>query len=107
MAVATIVRDNPDQSRYEILVDDQLAGFTEYQPREGSLAFVHTESFPEFTGQGLARRLVTEALTDVRRRGLGVLPYCPFVRRLITRHPDEFLSLVPTDNRVDFDLPQS
>jgi hypothetical protein len=32
-----------------------------------------------------------------------VLPYCPFVPKVIRDHP-EFLELVPADRRADFDL---
>jgi hypothetical protein len=33
-----------------------------------------------------------------------VLPSCPFVRSWIARHED-YLDLVPTDRRGEFDLP--
>jgi uncharacterized protein len=32
-----------------------------------------------------------------------VLPYCPFVKRFIQKHP-EFLDLVPPSQRAAFDL---
>lgn len=102
--MTTIVRDNPDQSRYEIYVDDQLAGFGDYKLSPGRIAFTHTEVFDSFSGQGLARTLVDEELADVRRRGLAVLPFCPYVRKVIAKNPDQYLDLVPAKDRERFEL---
>jgi uncharacterized protein len=42
----------------------------------------------------------------VRRQGIAVLPFCPFVRGYIAKHPDEYLELVPAAQRHHFDLPR-
>jgi predicted GNAT family acetyltransferase len=97
------VRDNPGQSRFEILVDGNVAGFAAYRRRPGALAFTHTEVDDEYEGQGLGGKLVSEALSQVKAEGLSVLPFCPFVREYIERHP-ELLELVPADRRGEFDL---
>ena len=76
---ATVV-DEPGRQRFEIRVDGELAGFTEYRRSPGLIAFIHTLIDPRFEGQGLGTRLVTEALGEVRAAGLAVLPFCPFVR---------------------------
>lgn len=99
------VRDNPDKSRYEIYDDDQLAGFTDYQLGSTVIAFTHTEVDEAFAGRGLAKILVTEALNDVRQRGLAVRPFCPYVRRVIAKNPDTYLDLVRAQDRERFDLP--
>jgi predicted GNAT family acetyltransferase len=99
------VRDNPDQHRYEIQVDGRLAGFTEYRLRDGRISFTHTEVGPEFSGRGLARKLVADELADARRRGLAVLPFCPYVRKVIAGHPEKYLDLVSGGDRARFDLP--
>ena len=82
------VRDNPDESRYEAWVDGELAGFTEYVPRDGWLVFHHTEVFPWFEGKGIGTRLARGALDDVRARGLKVTPTCPFISAWLKRHPE-------------------
>jgi predicted GNAT family acetyltransferase len=46
--------------------------------------------------------LVRFAFDDARRRGLSVLPHCPYVRRFIDTHSDEYLDLVPPDRRPEF-----
>ncbi|MEU6262650.1 GNAT family N-acetyltransferase [Saccharopolyspora shandongensis] len=97
------VVDNPDAKRFEIRADGELAGFAEYRLRPKSIAFVHTEIDSRFEGRGLGSALVRTALDDVRERGLAVLPYCPFVRRWISTHPD-YLDLVPVDKRAEFGL---
>ncbi len=103
--MSVTVRDNPDQHRYEILVDDQLAGFGDYKLSPGRIAFTHTEVDDAFAGQGLAGQLVADELADARRRGLAVLPFCPYVRKVIARSPEQYLDLVPAEDRSRFTLP--
>ncbi|MGW4804888.1 GNAT family N-acetyltransferase [Kitasatospora sp. NPDC004272] len=99
------VRDNTEQSRFEISTDAGQAGFAEYQLRDGgsTVAFVHTVIDPAFEGQGLGGKLARAALDTVRERGASVLPYCPFIRGWIAKHP-EYVDLVPVDKRAKFDL---
>jgi len=85
-------------------VGDVLAGFTVYRAQADRYTFVHTEIDPAFGGRGLASVLIKDALDEMRRRGLAVLPQCPFVRRYISRHA-EYLDLVPANNRAEYDLP--
>jgi predicted GNAT family acetyltransferase len=99
------VRDNPDESRYEIYVDGVFAGFTEYALHGDDADFVHTEIEDEFEGHGLGSELISAALDDVRKRGLRVLPYCPFVRKFLETH-DEYVDLVPPSQRSRFGLPE-
>ena len=100
------VVDRPDASRYEILAgadDTGTAGFAAYTLAEGEIAFTHTETAPAFAGQGLGGLLARGALDDARARGLDVLPYCPFIRGWIAKHP-EYVDLVPEGRRARFDL---
>ncbi|GAA4825371.1 GNAT family N-acetyltransferase [Actinomycetospora corticicola] len=103
------VTDVPERHRYEIRVGDQVAGFAEYALRSDrhgdgeTIAFIHTEVDDAFAGQGLAGRLARAALDDARARKLAVLPFCPFIRGWIAKHPD-YVDLVPTGRREQFDL---
>jgi predicted GNAT family acetyltransferase len=101
------VTDNTALNRFEILDGDELGAIAEYELRGDVIAFTHTETMPGHEGRGVARRLVTAALADVRSRGLEVLPFCPYVRKVIADHPDEYLDLVPAGARAKFDLPLS
>jgi uncharacterized protein len=104
-APEVVVVDEPERHRFEIRVDGELAGFTEYRRSPGLIAFIHTLIDPRFEGQGLGTRLVTDALSEVRGAGLAVLPFCPFVRAFIASHTDAYLDLVPEAYRSEFGLP--
>lgn len=98
-----MVEDNPAEARYEMHVDGELAGAIHYQLDEPTIAFVHTEIAERFEGRGLGSQLARESLDDTRRRGLRILPSCPFVRSYIARH-QEYLDLVPEEERAAFAL---
>jgi len=99
------VRDNPAESRYEIYDDEHLAGFSAYKLSGTRIAFTHTEVGPTFSGRGLARQLVTEELEGARSRSLAVLPFCPYVRKVISEDLETYLDLVPVRDRARFQLP--
>ncbi|TNH26158.1 N-acetyltransferase [Micromonospora orduensis] len=91
--MSTLVEDNPAKNRFEILVDDALAGFTAYVPRGEVLVLTHTEVDPGFQGKGVASALVRGALDEIRARGGRLVPQCPFVAAFVDRHP-EYADLV-------------
>ncbi|MFT3886683.1 MAG: GNAT family N-acetyltransferase [Arachnia sp.] len=80
---------NDDERRYELRLGDEVAGFIEYDERDGVLDMHHTEVDPSHGGKGFGQRLVAYALADVRDRGLTVIPTCPFIAKYIERHPDD------------------
>jgi hypothetical protein len=94
--MATTVRDNPAELRYELLDDDEVVGEIRYRREPGAVALVHTEIEPDREGQGLGGVLVEGALRDLRERGLRVIPICPYVRAWMGRHPD-YADLVVAD----------
>jgi uncharacterized protein len=97
------VVDVEARTRFEIRVDGATAGHAEYHRRGSTISFVHTVVEDAYSGKGLAGRLARAALDDARARGLAVLPFCPFVRGWIAKHPD-YVDLVPEDRRAEFDL---
>lgn len=97
------VTDNPGASRYEVFVDGEQAGFAEYRRTADHVAFTHTVVDPAFEGRGLGSTLARAALDEARDAGLAVLPFCPFFRTWIERHPD-YLALVPEDRRAELGL---
>ena len=83
------VSRNDDAQRYEVRVDEKLAGFAAYQLTPDLIVFTHTEIYPGFEGQGLGSDLAHAALDDVRITGhRRVLPVCPFIMGWIQRHRD-------------------
>jgi len=105
--MATEVRDNHDLHRYEIRVDGALAGFAAYRRRPGAVVFTHTEVDPSYEGRGLGSVLAKQALDDVRARGLGVVPLCPFINAYIQPHPDYADLVTDQDYRTHEDSPST
>ena len=90
------VVDDPDRQRYEIRVDEALAGTIEYRTRPGEVYLIHTDVPDEYAGHGLGSRIVAGALDDIRDRGLKVAPVCTFVRSYLRRHPEDADLVVPS-----------
>jgi predicted GNAT family acetyltransferase len=67
------------------------------------VAFIHTVIEPRFEGRGLGSLLARGALDATREAGFRVLPFCPFIRGYIERHP-AYLDLVPAERRAEFTL---
>jgi predicted GNAT family acetyltransferase len=82
------VQDNPKRSRYEVLVDGDLAGYSAYRDVAGRRVFTHTTIDPDYEGHGVGSALARAALDDVRTRGLPIIARCPFIAGYIDRHPD-------------------
>ena len=82
------VHDNRERSRYELLVDGEVAAFVQYTIRGGRLLLVHTEVDEARAGKGLASELIAGVLDDVRVRGIPMVPICSFVDKFIQRHPE-------------------
>lgn len=98
------VVDNTERSRYELRDGDNLVGFSEYHFHRDEMALLHTEIGEAYGGRGLGGQLVRGALDDARARGRKVLPYCPFVRGWMAKHP-EYKDLVPATHQSMFDPP--
>ncbi len=98
-----VVRNAPDLSRFEILVDGTLAGFVDYDLDDASYALLHTEVFPTYGGRGVGTSLIVETLKQIRELGGTALPYCMFIPRVIREHPD-LVDLVPEQSRARFGL---
>ena len=87
MAVTT-VEHRPEQSRYEVFLDGELAGYAEYVERTGVRDFNHTLTFPQFRGHGIAAKVVDFALSDSRAHDFKVIPTCWFVDEFINAHQE-------------------
>jgi molybdenum cofactor cytidylyltransferase len=95
------VIDNPDRHRYEARTPEgEVAGFAQYQRRPDRIIVVHTEVSPEFEGRGVAGRLASGALDDIRAQHLAVEPVCPYIRSYIERHP-AYADLVAEDGSTE------
>lgn len=87
--MAIDVKRNQDRSRYELRLDDDLVGVVDYFLVDGGpMVLSHTEVLPAYRGRGLGRRLVQDALDDVRRSGLTVVAQCSYAASFIDSHPE-------------------
>lgn len=86
--VDVTIRDNPDQSRYEAIVEGKVAGVAEYRLDGSRIVLEHTEVGDDYEGQGVGSRLARGVLDSARSRELRVVPVCPFMRSYIERHED-------------------
>ena len=82
------IRDNADQSRYEVVLDGELVGVADYRVVGDVVVIPHTEISPSRRGQGLAAQLVQYALDDVRAANRRVDPQCWYVADFIAAHPE-------------------
>jgi len=91
-----VVRNNAEELRYEALRDGELVGIVRYRIEPGVVVLVHTEVDEAVEGTGVGSQLVRVALDDLRVRGVGLVPVCPFVAAYLRRHP-EYGDLVGVD----------
>lgn len=82
------VRNEPEASRYVIVVDGATKGFADYRISGDTIVFPHTVIDPAERGRGLGAKLVAGALDDVRPSGRRVVASCWYVAEFIDLHPD-------------------
>jgi uncharacterized protein len=85
---APAVVDDEAAQRFDATLNGAFAGSIEYAVKYGRIALIHTEVKPEFEGKGVGGALVRFAIAEARRRGLRVIPTCPFVRSYVDSHPE-------------------
>jgi predicted GNAT family acetyltransferase len=83
------VRRNDERHRYELIVDDRVAGIADFSQDGTTFVLPHTEIDPQLRGQGLGAVLVKGVLDDVRAQGGVVVPACWYVREYLDQHPED------------------
>ena len=81
------VVDDVAGSRFVVEEDGQVAELV-YQLDGDRLVLLHTGVPIELEGRGIGSMLVAAAFGEAERRGLTIVPLCPFVRDWLKRHPD-------------------
>src|SRR5689334_3709229 len=61
ICMAPEIRNNPEQDRYELSIDDELVGVAEYRVEGDVVIFPHTEIERSRRGKGLGAQLVQYA----------------------------------------------
>ncbi len=83
----TAVRDNTDESRFEIDVDGQIAHL-DYERKGNEFSILHTEVPTALRRRGLGALLAKTAIEAARAQGLRLKVLCPFVRDYRRTHPE-------------------
>lgn len=78
-SVPSAVRDNPQQSRFEMATESGLA-LADYRLNGDVMTIYHTEVPVALRGRGKGVRLVAGALEIARAKGYKIIPSCWFVR---------------------------
>lgn len=81
-----VVHDATAQ-RFVVEAGDAVA-LLQYRQRPGRITFVHTEVPEALRGRGIAQRLAHAGLEHAKAQGLEVVPWCPFVREYLEKHPE-------------------
>lgn len=82
------VDNNAAESRFEITLDGEVAGYLDYRTQGNTVDLTHAHTDPALRGQGLAGQLVQGALDVIRVEKMRVIPTCPYVAAWIQDHPD-------------------
>lgn len=82
------VRDNPGRHRFEIDLGGGELAIAEYTLPEGKIMFTHTEVPPAHEGKGIGTALIRAGLDAARKRGLQVIPICPFFAKYMQEHAE-------------------
>jgi len=81
------VRDNKQQSRFELDVEGKVA-FANYRETPQAVIITHTETPRSLRGRGIASELVKGALGLIRADGHKVIGACGFVVDYLNKHPE-------------------
>ena len=82
------VERNDDLSRYEGRVNGELVTVINYGRRDDVLDITHTRTRVRWRGRGLAGKVTTAALADIRANGWRVHPICPYTVSFLDSHPE-------------------
>jgi len=81
------IRDNTALSRFELDAGGVTA-FMTYRLAGNVMTLAHTETPVAARGRGIASQLVKGVLNEMRRRGLKIVPRCPFVSAYLAKHAE-------------------
>lgn len=87
------LRHNAPAFRYEALEGGELVSQIDYLVDDDVVTITHTGTPPQHRGRGLAGRLTTFALDDIRASGRKLVPLCAYTAAFVVDHP-EYAELV-------------
>ncbi len=93
-----MVTNNKQHFRFEIALPDNEVAYVEYRWLKGSIVLMHTLVPSSARGKGTGGLLVKSVLDHIRKHGLKMIVYCPFVSKYLELHP-EYEDLLNTPNK--------
>ena len=84
---AVKVENNESGQQFETTVDGHR-GLLTYSESDGKLYLLHTEVPEAMEGHGIGSALVRASMEYAREKQVKVVPFCPFAREWLHRHPD-------------------
>ncbi len=94
---AVLLRDNPDGSEYEAVVDGKVIGIIGYEDAHQRRILINTAVDPEYRHHGVAHQLIAYALDDIRDHHRTISIMCPIVGEFIQEHP-EYAGLIDPEH---------
>ncbi|HEX4430214.1 MAG TPA: GNAT family N-acetyltransferase [Frankiaceae bacterium] len=82
------VLENTADRFYELRVDGESAGLMVYELAGSRRIFTHTFIKEGYGGRGLSKRLMRDALDDLRAQHLKVTVLCPILEGFIAANPE-------------------
>ena len=73
--------------RFELRERGELA-LADYREQDGRMIVPHVEAAHALRGTGAAGRLMEGVVDAARRRGLKIVPLCPYADAWMRRHPE-------------------
>lgn len=70
------------------LEENGARAFADYRTQEGRLIIPHVEAAHALRGTGAAGRLMEGVADAARKRGLKIVPLCPYADAWMRRHPE-------------------
>ncbi|WP_068599462.1 GNAT family N-acetyltransferase [Vaginella massiliensis] len=77
-----------NQGAFYLFLDEQKIGELTFSLKDNYMIISHTGVDVEHRGQGLAEKLVNEAITYARENQLKIRPYCSYVSAYMMRKPE-------------------
>ena len=79
-----------DKNGVFLLIDEneKEVGELTFMLKEEQMLINHTGVNPELRGQGLAEKLVLEAVDYARKNKLKIIPFCSYVSVYVGKHPE-------------------
>lgn len=85
MSVMSEVKDNKDQKRFELVVEDQLV-FANYRIEGETLYINYVEAPVSLRGTGAAGKLMEGIVALAKRENYNIVPICSYAAAWLRRH---------------------